>query len=78
MRAVLPAIRVPTLVMHRAGDRDAQVEEGRYIAEQHPGRALRRAPGRRCTSRGSATDAIVDEIEEFLTGARRGPSPTAC
>ncbi|MGH6958844.1 MAG: alpha/beta fold hydrolase, partial [Dongiaceae bacterium] len=32
IRAVLPAIRVPTLVLHRRGDRDAKIEEGRYIA----------------------------------------------
>ncbi len=37
IRAVLPSIRVPTLVLHRLGDRDANVEEGRWIAAQVPG-----------------------------------------
>jgi hypothetical protein len=32
-RHVLPAIRVPTLVIHRTDDREALVEEGRYLAE---------------------------------------------
>ena len=61
VRALLPAIRVPTLVVHRGTDFDVRVEEGRYIAERIPGarfvelagsRSLRRRrprsdPGRR-------------------------------
>src|SRR5262249_48051316 len=37
LRPVLPAIRVPTLVLHRSGDRDSSVEEGRYLAARIPG-----------------------------------------
>jgi pimeloyl-ACP methyl ester carboxylesterase len=37
VRHVLPAIRVPSLVMHREGDADASVEEARYIAARIPG-----------------------------------------
>jgi pimeloyl-ACP methyl ester carboxylesterase len=37
VRDVLPSVRVPTLVMHRSGDRDSRVEEGRYVAEHIPG-----------------------------------------
>ena len=36
IRDVLPAIRVPTLVVHRAGDRVIPVEAGRYLAEHIP------------------------------------------
>ena len=44
---VLPTIRVPTLVLHRTGDRCLLVEEGRYVAEPDSRRAVRRAAGRR-------------------------------
>src|SRR5437868_6369033 len=37
VRQVLPAIQVPTLVLHRSGDLDSRPEEGRYIAERIPG-----------------------------------------
>ena len=37
LRPVLPAIRVPTLILHRSGDRDSSVEEGRYLAARIPG-----------------------------------------
>jgi pimeloyl-ACP methyl ester carboxylesterase len=37
IRHVLPAVAVPTLVLHRTGDIDSQVEEGRYVAEHIPG-----------------------------------------
>src|SRR5436305_221514 len=37
VRHVLPAVQVPTLVLHRTGDLDAQVDEARYIAERIPG-----------------------------------------
>jgi DNA-binding winged helix-turn-helix (wHTH) protein len=37
IRAALPAVRVPTLVMHRRGDHDSRVEEGRYLADHIPG-----------------------------------------
>lgn len=37
VRGALPAVRVPTLVLHRRGDHDSRVEEGRYLAEHVPG-----------------------------------------
>ena len=45
VRDVLPSIRVPTVVMHRTDDRDAQVGEGRYIASQIPGARFVEFPG---------------------------------
>ena len=47
VRAVLPAIRVPTLILHRRGDRLVDVGNGRYLAGQHPRRPLPRAARRR-------------------------------
>jgi class 3 adenylate cyclase len=74
VRDVLPAVQAPTLVMHRGGDRDSQREEGRYVAD-------RIADARFVELEGEDhvpfinPDQIVDEVEEFLTGVRRGPEP---
>jgi pimeloyl-ACP methyl ester carboxylesterase len=45
VRDVLPTIRAPTLVLHRTGDRDASVEERRWIAKQIPGAKFVELPG---------------------------------
>ena len=68
-RAVLPTIRVPTLVLHRSGDRDSRVEEGRYLAEHIPGARFVELAGEDHFVSIDA-DQIVDEVEEFLTGTR--------
>jgi class 3 adenylate cyclase len=69
-RAILPAVRVPTLVLHRRGDRDSKVEEGRYIATQIPRAQLRELEGDDHLIFAGDVDGVVDEIEEFLTGVR--------
>jgi pimeloyl-ACP methyl ester carboxylesterase len=75
VRNVLPSIQVPTLVLHRRDDRDAKVEEGRWIAGRIPGAKYVELAGDAHTLWAGDTDALVDEIEEFLTGVRRGPEP---
>jgi class 3 adenylate cyclase len=73
VRDVLPTIRVPTVVMHRTDDRDANVEEGRYIAAQIPGARFVEFPGADHTWWTQDRDAILDEIAEFVTGVRPVP-----
>ena len=75
VRDVLPTIQAPTLVLHRAHDRDASVEEGRWIAARIPGAKFVELPGDAHILWAGDTEAVVDEIEEFLTGVRRGPEP---
>jgi pimeloyl-ACP methyl ester carboxylesterase len=75
VRAVLPTIRVPTLVLHRSGDRDASVEEGRWIASQIPGARFVELPGEDHLPWVGDVDTLLDEIEEFLTGVRPAPNP---
>src|SRR5919197_488095 len=67
--------RMPTLVIHRTDDRDVKVEEGRWIAAQVPGAKYVELPGDAHTLWAGDTDALVDEIEEFLTGMRPAPRP---
>ena len=70
VRAVLPAIRVPTLIMHRRGDRLIDVSNARYLAEQIPGARYVELPGNDHIYFAGDADALLDEIEEFVTGAR--------
>jgi pimeloyl-ACP methyl ester carboxylesterase len=75
LRPVLPAIRVPTLILHRSGDRDSSVEEGRYVAARIPGARFVELRGIDHLPWVGDQDAVLDEVEEFLTGVRQGPEP---
>lgn len=68
IRAVLPTISVPTLVLHRTGDLDANIEEGRWIASQIPGAKLVELPGNDHLPWVGDQDSVLDEVERFLTG----------
>ena len=65
VRALLPAIRVPTLVINRGTDFDVRVEEGRYIAERIPGARFVELPGADHFV-GVDPDQILDVVEPFL------------
>jgi class 3 adenylate cyclase len=69
---VLPAIRVPTLILHRAEDTAVAVEGSRFMAERIPGAKYVELSGRDHAALVGDVDAILDEIEEFLTGTRLG------
>ena len=71
VRHVLPSIRVPTLVIHRSEDLCLKVEEGRYVAERIPGAKYVELPGRDHLPFVGDQKAILDEVEEFLTGVVR-------
>ena len=68
VRAVLPTIRVPTVIMHHTGDRDAKLEEGRFLAEHIPGARFVEFQGVDHSWWTEDRDKIIDEIEEILTG----------
>jgi pimeloyl-ACP methyl ester carboxylesterase/DNA-binding winged helix-turn-helix (wHTH) protein/class 3 adenylate cyclase len=70
VRHVLPTIRVPTLVLHRTGDRCLLVEEGRYLASLVPGARFVELPGDDHLPFVGDQDALLDEIERFLTVER--------
>lgn len=75
VRQVLPSIRVPTLVIHRSEDQCLKVEEGRYVAQRIPGARYVELPGRDHLPFVGDQDAILDEVEEFLTGVRHPFEP---
>lgn len=70
IRPILRSIRVPTLVVHRTDDACLGIEEGRYVASRIPGAKFVELPGNDHLPFVGDQDAILDEIEEFLTGAR--------
>jgi class 3 adenylate cyclase/pimeloyl-ACP methyl ester carboxylesterase len=72
VRPLLGSISVPTLVLHREGNRYIELGAGRYLAERIPNAEFVALPGNDFLFYVSDTDAFVDEIEEFLTGARSG------
>ncbi len=77
IRTVLPAVRVPTLLLHRTGDRRVAADEARWIANQIPEATLVELAGEDHLPWTGEQDALLDEVEEFLTGARTGPAVDA-
>lgn len=75
VRAVLPAIRVPTLVVHRRDDRGLSVEHGRYLASHILDAKYVELPGIDSLMWAGDQDAVVAEIQAFVTGVRPMPTP---
>ncbi|RST51030.1 adenylate/guanylate cyclase domain-containing protein [Variovorax sp. MHTC-1] len=69
-RAILPAIRVPTLILHRTEDRMVPVEHARYLSRHIAGARYVEVPGADHFFFTGDADAYLDQIEEFLTGER--------
>lgn len=71
VRPVLPTIDVPTLVLHRRGDMTVNRRAAEWMAGQIPGASYVELPGIDHLPFAGDSDALLDEIEEFLTGVRR-------
>jgi class 3 adenylate cyclase len=71
-RHILPAVRVPTMIIHRVGDHAVPVEAGRYLAANIPGAKYLELPGDNHSPwyEPDIIDRIIGETEEFLTGSR--------
>jgi pimeloyl-ACP methyl ester carboxylesterase len=74
VRPILPAIRVPTLVLHRAGDQMIPIAAGRDLAQRIPEATFVELDGDDHLPWIGDSDAVLGEIEEFLTGVRTRPS----
>jgi class 3 adenylate cyclase/pimeloyl-ACP methyl ester carboxylesterase len=66
VREILPAVRVPTLVVHRAGDRYIRAEHGRYLAEWIPGARYVELPGDDHYPFYGDMEAVIGELRSFL------------
>ncbi len=70
VRDVLPHVQIPTLVVHRTGERVLSVTHGRYLAEHIPGAQFLEQPGDDHLPWLGDADGVLDAIEEFVTGSR--------
>jgi class 3 adenylate cyclase len=75
VRPVLPTIQVPTLVMHRRDDSFIDIRHSRYLAEHIPGARLAELEGSESLFSVGDSEAVIGEIEEFLTGTRHAREP---
>ena len=75
VRPLLPAIQAPTLVMYRPENRNIDNRHALYLAEHIPGARLHELPGHHTLPFGPGQEQFVEEIEEFLTGARHAADP---
>jgi pimeloyl-ACP methyl ester carboxylesterase len=75
VRHVLPSVHVPTLILHRVDERVLDIEHARYLAQHIPQARLVELPGIDHMPWIGDSEAIVQEMEEFLTGARQIPEP---
>jgi class 3 adenylate cyclase/esterase/lipase len=78
VRHVLSTVQAPTLILHRVGDRTVPVDAGRYLAQHIPGAKYVELPGDDHLLQAfdqETLDLLIDETEEFITGARSGPEP---
>jgi pimeloyl-ACP methyl ester carboxylesterase len=75
VRAILPTIRVPTLVLHRRDDPIVSAEDSLHVAAQIPNAAFVALDGRDHMPFAGDWGAIAAEIEEFFTGVRSSTEP---
>jgi class 3 adenylate cyclase len=68
VRAVLPSVQAPTLVLHRKDDGMIDPRHARYVADKIPSARLRTLPGGDSLVFAGDVDELSDAIEEFVTG----------
>jgi len=74
VRSVLPTISAPTLVIHRRDFAFGHVDQARHLAEHIPGARFLELPGADASPFTPDSDAMVDVVEEFLTGVPTAPA----
>lgn len=75
-RGIVGAIRVPTLIIHRVGDRNVDVKNARYAAEHIPGARYVELPGNDHLPWVGDSDRIVNEIRSFTEAAWAAGKPS--
>ncbi len=70
LRSMLSAIHVPTLVLHRTGDRDVPIAAGRDVADRIAGARFVELPGADAFPWAGDQEPLLAEVESFVTGSR--------
>ena len=78
VRPILPSVRVPTLILYRAGEFVAHVEGSKYLARHIAGATYVELDGIDYHPYVGDQDAILDRVEEFLTGSQARPPECGC
>lgn len=73
VRDVLPLVTPPTLIVHRIEERVISIDHARYLARRIPRARLVELPGNDHMPWIGDSEAILQEVEEFLTGERHAP-----
>jgi class 3 adenylate cyclase len=76
LRDLLTSIHVPTLLLAREASTLLRIESSRFLAERLPDARLVEFEGRDALPWVGDADAVLDEIQEFMTGVRRAPDPS--
>ncbi len=74
-RSALPSIQAPVLLLHRRGDRHVRDGHAQYLAARIPDARVVELDGDDNTWFAGDVDAVIDEVQSFLTG-ERGTTPT--
>jgi pimeloyl-ACP methyl ester carboxylesterase len=75
VRAILPSVAVPTLVLHRRDDKIVPARQAEFLAERIPDARYVELAGEDHLATVGDQDALLDEVEEFLVGSRRAREP---
>jgi len=70
VRSVVPAVTVPTLVLHRRDNRLRWVQSARSLAAELPAAQLVELPGASHMAAYGDTAGLLDEVQRFLTGTQ--------
>ena len=70
IRSLLPTVTVPTLIIHRIGDRDAEIGGARYMAERIPDARLVELEGEDHLPWTEDSESVLSEIEQLVTGVK--------
>jgi class 3 adenylate cyclase len=70
VRSILPAIQVPTLILQRPAALAVPIENAYYLKEHIPNSKVVELEGEDLMPFLGDAQALVDEVEEFLTGSR--------
>lgn len=75
IRGILQTVSVPTLIIHRRGDAWVPPDQSRYMAEKIPMAKYVELDGDDHFPWFGDSDAVLAEVEEFVTGTRTPPEP---
>ena len=75
VRAVVPSVHVPALVLHSRRDSVVAFEQGRWLADTLPDARFVELKGQDHGPQFDSVDQVIEEVRDFLTGSREPVEP---